>query len=167
MARICLQFASKWKDDVNNEDAIKGLVFAKQMALKLEVENILHKNSLNRTSSYLELVQQNKFSELIMALYEDESIILSCTSNEDKQWPNINKACSEIGMFSNTGWLEKIYIFTIATILSVSTLQRRVIRGWNGNFVGFSGIFSKIVKNLSMKRYLHFSGKRQLRPTRI
>ena len=47
------------------------------------------------------------------------------------------------------------------------TLHRRVIRGWNGNFVGFSGIFSKIVKNLSMKRYLHFSGKKQIRPTRI
>ena len=97
MARICLQFASKWKDDVNGGDANKGLVFAKQMALKLEVESILQKNSLNRTTPYLELVQQNKFSELDMALYEDESIILSCTSNEDKQWPNINKACLEIG----------------------------------------------------------------------
>ena len=97
MARICLQFASKWKDDVNGGDANKGLVFAKQMALKLEVESILQKNSLNRTTPYLELVQQNKFSELVMALYEDESIILSCTSNEDKQWPNINKACLEIG----------------------------------------------------------------------
>ena len=62
---------------------------------------------------------------------------------------------------------ENLYTFEMATILAVSTLQRRVIRGWNGNFVGFLGIFSKIVKNISMKRYLHFSGKRRIWPTRI
>ena len=61
-------------------------------------------------------------------------------------------------------------IFTlckIAVILAVSTLQKRVIRLWNGNFVGFLGIFSKIMKNVPMKRYFHFSGKWQNRPTRI
>ena len=62
---------------------------------------------------------------------------------------------------------ENLYTFEMAAILAVSTLQRRVIRGWNGNFVGFLGIFSKIVKNISMKRYLHFSGKRRIWPTRI
>ena len=61
-------------------------------------------------------------------------------------------------------------IFTlckIAVILAVSILQKRVIRLWNGNFVGFLGIFSKIMKNVPMKRYFHFSGKWQNRPTRI
>ena len=61
-------------------------------------------------------------------------------------------------------------IFTlckIAVILAVSTLQKRVIRLWNGNFVGFLGIFSKIMKNVPMKSFSHFSGKWQNRPTRI
>ena len=40
-------------------------------------------------------------------------------------------------------------------------LQWHVIRQWNGNFMGFSEIFSKIVKNYSMKRNLHFSGEWQ------
>ena len=59
---------------------------------------------------------------------------------------------------------ENLYTFKMAAILRVSTLQRCVIRGWNGNFVGFSGIFSKIVKNVPMKHYLHFPGKSQNRP---
>ena len=62
---------------------------------------------------------------------------------------------------------ENLYTFEIAAISAVSTLQRHVIRGWNGNFVGFSGLFSKILKNVPMNLYLHFSGKRQNRPTRI
>ena len=57
---------------------------------------------------------------------------------------------------------ENLYTFKIAAILAVWTLQRCVIRGWNGNSVGFSGIFSKIVKN-----YSHFYGKTQNWPTRI
>ena len=48
--------------------------------------------------------------------------------------------------------------FKIAAIFAIQTLQRRVIRRWNGNFVGFTRIFSKIVKNVPMKQYLHFSG---------
>ena len=55
-----------------------------------------------------------------------------------------------------------LYTFKkIAAIFAILTLQRRVIRRWNGNFVGFMGIFSKIVKNVPMKQYLHFSGKWQ------
>ena len=54
---------------------------------------------------------------------------------------------------------ENLYTFEIAAILAVSTLHRRVIQGWNANFVGFLDIFSKIVKIDSMKQYLHFSGK--------
>ena len=42
-------------------------------------------------------------------------------------------------------------------------LQRHVIRQWNGNFAGFLGILSKIMKNYSMKRNMHFSGKWQNR----
>ena len=62
---------------------------------------------------------------------------------------------------------ENLHTFKIAAISAVSALQRRVIQVWNGNFVDISGKFSKIVKNFPMKRYLHFSGKRQNRPTRI
>ena len=51
---------------------------------------------------------------------------------------------------------ENLYTFEIAAISAVSTLQRHVIRGWNGNFVDFSGIFSKIVKDFPTKGYLHF-----------
>ena len=72
-------------------------------------------------------------------------------------FPHISTGCAKL-------------IFTlckIAVILAVSTLQKRVIRLWNGNFVGFLGIFSKFVKNVPMKRYFHFSGKWQNRPTRI
>ena len=62
---------------------------------------------------------------------------------------------------------ENLNTFKIADILAVSTQQKRVIRLWNGNFVGVLGIFSKIMKNVPMKRYFHFSGKWQNRPTRI
>ena len=56
---------------------------------------------------------------------------------------------------------------TANAILAVWILQRRVIRRWNGNFTGFSEIFSKIAKKFPMKRNSHFSGKWQKRPTRI
>ena len=46
---------------------------------------------------------------------------------------------------------------------SILSLQRRVIRQWNGNFSGFLGILLKIVKNFPMKRNSHFSGKWQNR----
>ena len=39
-------------------------------------------------------------------------------------------------------------------------LQRHVIRGSNGNFVDFSRIIMKIVKNYVTKHNLHISGKR-------
>ena len=58
---------------------------------------------------------------------------------------------------------ENLNTFKISVILAVI----RVIRRWNGNFVDFFGIFSKMVKNVPMKRFLHFSGKWQNRPTRI
>ena len=51
---------------------------------------------------------------------------------------------------------ENLYTFKIADILAVSTLQRRVIRRWNGNFMYFSEMFSKIVKNVPMKRFCAF-----------
>ena len=102
VARICLQFASKWKEAVGDEAAIKSLAFAKQTAIKLEVEHILQTHGLNyQGSRYCELVHQAKFSDLIMALYEDESIVLRCTSKGDAQWPNINKACAEIAKVVN------------------------------------------------------------------
>ena len=67
-----------------------------------------------------------------------------------------------------TGWAEKIYTLSkLFAISVVSTLQRHVIWEWNGNFVGFLGLFSKIAKNFPIKRYSHFSGKWQNQPTRI
>ena len=45
----------------------------------------------------------------------------------------------------------------------IGRLQRCVIRRLNGNFVGFSGIILKIVKNYPMKHNSHFSGKWQNR----
>ena len=49
---------------------------------------------------------------------------------------------------------ENLYTFSkITAILAVWTLQWHVIRGSNENFVGFPGIFSKIVKNVPMKQY--------------
>ena len=54
----------------------------------------------------------------------------------------------------------KIFAFIHrATILAVCTLQRWVIQQKNGNFMGFLGIFLKIVKNCPMKHNLHLSGK--------
>ena len=50
-------------------------------------------------------------------------------------------------------------LFQRATILAVCTLQRWVIQQKNGNFMGFLGIFLKIVKNCPMKHNLHLSGK--------
>ena len=46
-----------------------------------------------------------------------------------------------------------------ATILTVCTLQGRVIEQWNENFVGFYEMFLTIAKMYPMKRNLHFSGK--------
>ena len=62
-----------------------------------------------------------------------------------------------------TGCAKLIFtlFYKIAAIFAILTLQRRVIRRWNGNFVGFMEIFSKIVKNVPVKQYLHFSGKWQ------
>ena len=57
--------------------------------------------------------------------------------------------------------LPKCKFFEIAAILAIKTLQRRIIRLWNGNFVGFLEIISKIMKICAMKRNLHFSGKWQ------
>ena len=55
-----------------------------------------------------------------------------------------------------------LYTFKTACHFScINTTESRVIRRWKGNFVGFLGFFSKIVKNVLMKRYLHFSGKWQ------
>jgi hypothetical protein len=58
VARICLQFAANWHDEHNDEASAKGLSFAAQNALKLEVEDILQKYSLHDNSSYLELIHQ-------------------------------------------------------------------------------------------------------------
>ena len=77
-----------------------------------------------------------------------------------------------IRIFSSFNYLNRIQItgcakliftlfYKIAAIFAILTLQRRVIRRWNGNFVGFTGIFSKIVKNVPVKQHLHFSGKWQ------
>ena len=105
VARICLQFASKLNEELGDEDAIKVLLFAKQTAIKLEVEQILQKHGLNyQGSRYFELVHQDKFSDLVMALYEDESIVKRCTfkeSGDASRWPNINKACTEIAKVVN------------------------------------------------------------------
>ena len=62
-----------------------------------------------------------------------------------------------------TGCAKLIFtlFYKIAAIFAILTLQRRVIQRWNGNFVGFMEIFSKIVKNVLVKQYLHFSGKWQ------
>ena len=45
-------------------------------------------------------------------------------------------------------------------------LQTRVIRQWNGNFVGFLEVFMKILKTYSMTHNSHSSGKWQNWPTR-
>lgn len=95
VAKKCLEFATHWRDEIGDEGAMKGHDFAKLTALKLEVENILNKNGLDGNPKYLELLHQNKYSELVMALYEDESITNDSYENE-VQKPDINKTCAEI-----------------------------------------------------------------------
>ena len=64
---------------------MKAYDFAKQMKFKLEIENILHKNKVQSTMSYLSLVHQGKFEDLIKDLYQNE--YKNC---------NVNKAANEI-----------------------------------------------------------------------
>ena len=70
---------------------------------------------------------------------------------ESEYWQNFELLKTLIANI--TGWLEKICtLLKSVAILAVSTLQRRVIRHWKGNFMSFLGIFSKIVKNVFMRR---------------
>lgn len=64
-------------------------------ALKLEVENILQLHKLHDNPAYLELIHQKKFSKLVLALYEDDTIV-ERAKIQDKQWPDINSAANEI-----------------------------------------------------------------------
>ena len=63
--------------------------------------------------------------------------------------------------------LPKCKFFHSAAILAVWTLQRCAKQQWNGNFVGFSEILSKIMKKVTVKRNLHCSSKWQNRPAPI
>ena len=57
-----------------------------------------------------------------------------------------------IGLKKTTEMRSKIFaLIQRATILAVCTLQIWGIWQWNGNFMGFLGIFLKIVKNYRMK----------------
>ena len=66
-----------------------------------------------------------------------------------------------------TGCGEKIFTLKLYILFRVVWMpQRHVIRGSNGNFVGFPRIILKIVKNYPMKRNSHFSDEWQIWPTR-
>ena len=68
-----------------------------------------------------------------------------------KIYSQISKLFTYYSLAIITEMRSKIFaLFQRATILAVCTLQRWVIRQWNGNFMGFLGIFLKIVKNYRM-----------------
>ena len=141
VARICLQFASKWKEEAGDEAAIKGLSFAKQTAIKLEVEHIFQNHGLNyQGSRYFELVHQAKFSDLVMALYEDESIVKRCSTSKGGtgnagggQWPNINKACAEIAKVVNEVLDSNVNLILIKYKLLDMWLPEKVQEGGGGS----------------------------------
>ena len=85
-----MSIASKWNEEQNCDISNNGLALAKQMAMRLEVQFILHKNLLEENSKYLEHVHQSQFIDLIMALYEDESIVNNSATSK------VNQATMEI-----------------------------------------------------------------------
>ncbi len=87
VTRCWLEHASKWHQSAQDEASAKALDFAKQSQIKLEVENVLHENGIERKNTYLSLIHQCKFDDLIHALFELEF--------EQK---NVNRAASQIAL---------------------------------------------------------------------
>ena len=87
LARLALDFATQLDQDKQDDSSAQTLNFAKQAAIKLEIEAILYRNQLY-LPKYLDLVQHMNLLELIMNLYEDPSVL--------DQNPKVNKAASEI-----------------------------------------------------------------------
>ena len=69
--------------------------------------------------------------------------------------------------FYSTGCGEIIFTLLLYILFRVVCMSLRcVIRRSNRNFVGFSRIILKIVENYPLKCNSHFTGKRQIWPTR-
>ena len=63
---MCLNFATKWHEENDDEESERALNYSKNVSLALEIENILQNHGLAGKAHYMELLHQVRiiFSQL-------------------------------------------------------------------------------------------------------
>ena len=72
MTRFWYLFATKWNKNEENEDSVAALEMVHQAKLKLEIENVLYQNGIERSQTYLGFIHQGRYEELIKNMYEKD-----------------------------------------------------------------------------------------------